>query len=210
MFPSGPGHLNSAVAGEHRPAGRVVASPQLQHFAYLLTYPGDASPPAHRRAREDEHLRYTSRSLLQERFGVDELIQRTDKFVPIPAPWSKKASTVEAELEDVNSSNLKILFPAAVQAVEKSFIRPPSRAACFFLVADVRRFSRLSSDILPLGNFLTPKCPAEIRLFHRPRLGEQSFNHESGQTSAETGELNSVSVQVIGSEDIFNPGYPQG
>jgi hypothetical protein len=78
------------------------------------------------------------------------------------------------------------------------------------LVAEVRRFSRLSSDILPLGNFLTPKCPAEIRLFHSPRLGAQSFNRKSGQTSAETGELNSVSVQVIGSEDIFNPGYPQG
>lgn len=65
---------------------------------------------------------YTTRPLLEERFGLDELIQRTDKFVPytgavVDAVLSRAIADADAEIDGFVGARYSLPLPDPVPPV---------------------------------------------------------------------------------------------
>lgn len=65
---------------------------------------------------------YTTRPLLEERFGLDELIQRTDKFQPytgvvVDAVLSRAIADADAEIDGFVGARYSLPLPEPVPAV---------------------------------------------------------------------------------------------
>lgn len=89
----------------------------------MLHFVGDPSPLSHApRAREDGGMPYTSLSLLTDRYGLDELIQRTDKATPytgavVEAVLDRAIADADAEINGYVGTRYTLPLPEPVPAV---------------------------------------------------------------------------------------------